>query len=344
MLARLIGTILLSALAATALHGNSLPEPLAAIEGFANGLALHPKKPILVLTTGEELKVFDLEEEKAVHVAPLKHVHPHPTFSPDGKWLVAASTKGPRVFDTETWESRTLESDLKRFAVRFHFNDEGTRLFVAPLPRQDAQIFETKGWTKIDELTPPPRKRTNKKQLPYTSSAALHPAGDLFVAMGERVHIWKKRKEKWKLVGWERRAPKPHDGGAGHLRFAPSGRHFAFIEEGGTVQIRSSKNLKTLTEFHTFRRGVRDARWSANSKFLIGTFEDSVRIWNVETEKMVAHYVERREKASPYALAIRPDGKWIAVGLGIDTMVFKTSDLISGGRSNQASEKNRISP
>jgi serine/threonine protein kinase/WD40 repeat protein len=154
------------------------------------------------------------------------------------------------------------------------------------------------------------------KQIPIAATAlAFDPSGKLLYlcdAKGQ-VWVWDGSANPVRKIGTpgEGLFGFTHDGTAVQLRFATKA-------EPGTIELRALEPAKTLRQFRSpigFGSTIEATTLTPDARFVAATIRTKENkslavVWNGETGDVVRQI----EIANPTALALAPDGRWVAVG------------------------------
>lgn len=122
--------------------------------GPVNWVDYHPDDKRVVTASGASARVWSVANRKKplatiTHEGKAKSEIKCARFSPDGKWLVTASTDGTaQVWDAATYKSTGVKIDRQFPVLCVRFSPDGSRLVVAGEDGQ-AAVFDTANWKPV---------------------------------------------------------------------------------------------------------------------------------------------------------------------------------------------------
>ena len=318
------------------LYLSSLLEPPDTLTGFPSAvwaLALSPDGRLLATGAMQDsLKLWDVRTGRLLAAIPMRlDLGKIVEFSPDGKWLAAASYDGDvRLVEPYTYAWHTLHEPGNWDDPHLSFSPDSHRLAVSSAQRAEVEIWDVATLQIVRTvpiecsvrtvcfspdgqalLTGPPYSGDENHARHPTAPTALWDA-----ATGKRLATWP----------MEARV-----GGA----FSPDGQTLAFAYPDNTVRLFdvSTQELRKTISGHGGT--VRDMVWWPDGKTLATAGTDNrVRIWRVETGQQVAAL--RSHTQLVVTLSLSRDGSLLASGSFDRTVRFHRAsspeEVRAGGR------------
>jgi WD40 repeat protein len=277
---------------------------------FTRSVRLTADGKEIVLMRENVIELLDRQSGKSLHVFTGKSKFHGMDLSPDGT-TVALATHGTPKTSIHFWEiakgeSRPplhLETDWY-FAMKY--SSDGKRLLIGVGGKKDGGILQV--W-EIDS-----GKKLHEIEVDNHFYAAFSPDGQLVATRNETDDV---RVQKVADGATACRFKAPANGMFHSFAFTPDGKSLITITPGQTPCLWDATTGKRLRAFGGLpASSVQMGDFSADGKrfalIVGGRWENSVRLWNVETGEEIRPYEGHADAVA--AVAFAPNGKLLASG------------------------------
>ena len=276
------------------------------------------------------------------------------TVAPDGSWLATGSSDGTvRTWDTATWQERATLTGHKSWVTTAAVAPDGSWLATGS-SRRTVQIWDTATWQERATLTGHKagvragaiavdgswlatgsddgtvriwdtatwqERATLTGHKSRVSAVAVAPDGS-WLAAGD----FDGTTRVWDIAsGQERATLTSPKGSVRTVAVARDGSWLAAGSDNGTVQIWDTATWQERATLTGHKAGVDMATIAvAGSWLATGSGEDrTVRIWDTATwqeRATLPSHTDREYARAVHAVAVAPDGSWLAAGSGDRTV------------------------
>ncbi|WP_460305552.1 protein kinase family protein [Actinocorallia aurea] len=275
---------------------------------WLEGFGFSPDSAHLVIGVDDELRIWDVRQDKEFAVIPLDAACLDAAFTPDGGSLAWVETDGVvRLWDLAARTTKTVPLAGRRAVFQAEFSADGGVL-VTVSEENDVEVWEMPGGRAVGSFT---------AEHGVVVEAAPSADGRLLAIGGDDRTI-----RLWDVAGGALLGTQAsgHKLNISSLTFSPTAPILVSGGYDGYVRMWSTADLTPLGEPVPSRTGgVYSAAFSPDGQILAcaGIFS-TVALWNVE-RRVLAHPPLATENTDIYQLALSPDGSFLAsAGLSYD--------------------------
>jgi WD40 repeat protein/transcriptional regulator with XRE-family HTH domain len=269
--------------------------------GHVRALAFRPDG--MVLAVGSDTGAIciwhvDQPDAPITNLPTPGHLHSL-AFSPDGTLLVAGNERGISLWDTHTWQPRSLEENTHIAVSSVAFSADGTR-FAGSCTDRNIRCWHTAtGRLEANAL-----QAYNRR----VRSIALNAANTHLVSGGgdNKVYLWQLEHNTLRQVA----DVGGHTDRVWSVNISPDGTTVASTSDDTTIRLWDihEDNLRASAVLHRHTHIVWATAFSPDGTLLVSTSDDTtVRLWDVRARTCI-HTFDGHE-ARVRAVAFSPDGR-----------------------------------
>jgi WD40 repeat protein len=291
---------------------------LATLPGYANwimSISFSPDGRLLATGNSDnDVKVWDvsqLQAQAAPHIA-IATLRGHSSlaalieFSPDGKLLfTAGADRSIRLWDTATWQELSRWSGYTNRIQSAIFTPDGTQI-VSGSQDGTARVWDVQAGTIVQLIRGHDLGLVMVDYNPHTRTIAS-------VSEDCTVKVWNA------LTGQLLQTLAADHKAAWSVRFSPNGKLLASGGGQGSICLWAETGalVTTLCGHHG---AVKSIVFSPDGKLMAtSSFDLSWRLWDVATKQMI--HAQTDYSNWIWDLAFSPDGRYLAVGAGDDSVM-----------------------